>query len=154
MKFEVNLENMKEIYGEEIIEVILDNKELIKENAKTLEKYKFNDIENIFERYPNLFMNFPRQFEKKIIKLKEIYDLFFLLLDNKSFFSIIINVELNRIYNELVLRFENLRIKVLNHIIDFHMLRIAHVEADRSFYFIFKSSSHHQIGRASCRERV
>ena len=73
MEFEVNLENMKEIYGEEIIEVILDNKDLIKENARTLEKYKFNDIENIFERYPNLFMNFPRQFEEKIIKLKEIY---------------------------------------------------------------------------------
>ncbi len=73
MEFEVNLENMKEIYGEEIIEVILNNKDLIKKNARTLEKYKFNDIENIFERYPNLFMNFPRQFEEKIIKLKEIY---------------------------------------------------------------------------------
>lgn len=73
MKFEINLENMKEIYGEEIIEIILANKELIKENARTLEKYKFNDIENIFERYPSLLMNFPRQFEKKIIKLKEIY---------------------------------------------------------------------------------
>ena len=64
MDLKINLENMKEIYGEGIIKVIIDNEELIKENVKTLEKYKFNDIEDIIERYPTLLMNFPKQFEE------------------------------------------------------------------------------------------
>ena len=92
MDLKINLENMKEIYGEEIIKVIIDNEELIKENVKTLEKYKFNDIEDIIERYPTLLMNFPKQFEEKIKKLKKIYGEDFVnIIENDM--SILENVE-------------------------------------------------------------
>ena len=92
MDLKINLENMKEIYGEGIIKVIIDNEELIKENIKTLEKYKFNDIEDIIERYPTLLMNFPKQFEEKIKKLKKIYGEDFVnIIENDM--SILENVE-------------------------------------------------------------
>ncbi len=92
MDLKINLENMKEIYGEGIIKVIIDNEELIKENVKTLEKYKFNDIEDIIERYPTLLMNFPKQFEEKIKKLKKIYGEDFVnIIENDM--SILENVE-------------------------------------------------------------
>ena len=59
MNFEINLKIMKEIYGEEIEEIILDNMDNIKTNVATLEDLNFKDIQGIFEMYPALFMNFP-----------------------------------------------------------------------------------------------
>lgn len=73
MNFEINLKIMKEIYGEEIEEIILDNMDNIKTNVATLEDLNFKDIQGIFEMYPALFMNFPKQFKEKIEKLRNIY---------------------------------------------------------------------------------
>ena len=73
MNFEINLKIMKEIYGEEIEEIILDNMNNIKTNVATLEDLDFKDIQGIFEMYPALFMNFPKQFKEKIEKLRNIY---------------------------------------------------------------------------------
>lgn len=73
MNFEINLKIMKEIYGEEIEEIILDNMDNIKTNVATLEDLNFKDIQGIFEMYPALFMNFPKQFKEKFEKLRNIY---------------------------------------------------------------------------------
>ena len=45
----------------------------IKSNAGSLylNDLKFEDAEGIFEMYPDLFMNFPKKFEEKILKLKD-----------------------------------------------------------------------------------
>ena len=38
---------------------------------KFLKELKFEDTEGMLEMYPELFMNFPKKFEEKILKLKE-----------------------------------------------------------------------------------
>ena len=73
MELKINIELMKDIYGEEIEKIIENNMENIKKNEKILEELKFESIQGIFEMYPELFMNFPKQFRKKIEGLKEIY---------------------------------------------------------------------------------
>lgn len=64
--YKVDLKKMKEVYGDEIIEIIGDNMDIISENILTMEKYKFDDIEWLFEANPSFFMKFPNQFEEKI----------------------------------------------------------------------------------------
>ena len=53
--------------------MILNNTDIIEKNADILKKYNFKDIEGIFEMYPTLFMNFPKQFKEKIEKLHKKY---------------------------------------------------------------------------------
>ncbi len=62
---------MREIYGDEIIEMIDNNMEIISQNILTARKYKFNDIQWLFEACPSFFMNFPKQFEEKLKKIIE-----------------------------------------------------------------------------------
>ena len=69
--FNVDLEKMKEIYGEEIIKIIHSNMDIIEKNINTLKKLGFNDIEGIFERCPEIFMCFPQDFEVKIKRVIE-----------------------------------------------------------------------------------
>lgn len=71
MKLKFDLEKMSEIYGDEIKEIILENMDIIEKNAETLKKFKFNDIEGLFERCPAFFFNFPNKFTEKIEKLKK-----------------------------------------------------------------------------------
>lgn len=73
MEFEIDFNKMKEVYGDEILELISINMENIEKNIETLKKLKFDDICGIFERCPNIFMNFPKQFERKINRV--IYEL-------------------------------------------------------------------------------
>lgn len=73
MKIEINIELMKKIYGDEIEEIILNNMENIEKNINTLKEYKFEDAEGIFEMYPELIMNFPKQFKQKIEKMRKNY---------------------------------------------------------------------------------
>ena len=77
MNINIDLEKMKEIYGEEIIEVIYDNIEIIEKNIKVMKGLKFDDVEGIFERCPIIFTkftkNFTEQIEKVINKLGEGY---------------------------------------------------------------------------------
>ena len=67
--YKIDLKKMQEIYGEEIIEMIEANMDIISENIITMKKYNFDDIEWLFEASPSFFMNFPKQFETKIKKL-------------------------------------------------------------------------------------
>lgn len=69
----INIQKMKEVYGEEIAEIMIENEENIKANIETLKKYGFKDIEGIIEMYPSVMMNFPKQFKGKVEKLKNIY---------------------------------------------------------------------------------
>lgn len=65
----IDFEKMKEIYGDEIIEIINDNMDIISKNISTMKKYKFDDVQWLFESCPSFFMNFPTQFEEKIKQL-------------------------------------------------------------------------------------
>lgn len=69
MELEIDLENMKEVFGEEILESISFNMDSIKENIELLKKLKFDDIGGLFERCPDIFMDFPSNFESKINNL-------------------------------------------------------------------------------------
>jgi len=64
--YKINLKNMQEIYGDEIIEAIDINMDIITKNMFTMKKYKFDDIQWLFEACPSFFMNFPNQFEEKL----------------------------------------------------------------------------------------
>ena len=48
-----------------------ENIDIIEKNIRFLNDLKFEDAEGIFEMYPDLFMNFPKKFEEKILKLKD-----------------------------------------------------------------------------------
>ena len=71
MRLNIDFERMKEIYGDEIEEIINENIDIIEKNIQFLNDLKFEDAEGIFEMYPDLFMNFPKKFEEKILKLKD-----------------------------------------------------------------------------------
>ena len=71
MRLNIDFERMKEIYGDEIEEIINENIDIIEKNVQFLKDLKFEDAEGIFEMYPDLFMNFPKKFEEKILKLKD-----------------------------------------------------------------------------------
>ena len=61
-----NLKTVKTIPME-----INENIDIIEKNIRFLNDLKFEDAEGIFEMYPDLFMNFPKKFEEKILKLKD-----------------------------------------------------------------------------------
>ena len=48
-----------------------ENIDIIEKNIQFFNDLKFEDAEGIFEMYPDLFMNFPKKFEEKILKLKD-----------------------------------------------------------------------------------
>ena len=60
-----------ENYDKKIEEIINENIDIIEKNVQFLNDLKFEDAEGIFEMYPDLFMNFPKKFEEKILKLKD-----------------------------------------------------------------------------------
>lgn len=57
---------MKEVYGSEIYEILLDNIEIIEKNLRYLKELKFDDFIGIFERCPMIFTLFPKDFKNKI----------------------------------------------------------------------------------------
>ena len=65
----VDLDRIEEVFGEDYIKTINENINLIDENVKLLEKLKFDDIEEIFERCPDIFIYNANEFETKINKL-------------------------------------------------------------------------------------
>ena len=69
--YKVDLKKMQEVYGDEIIEMIEANMDIISENILTMKKYKFDDIQWLFEACPSFFMNFPKKFEEKLLKIIE-----------------------------------------------------------------------------------
>ena len=66
MKLKIDLKSMKEVYGEEIYEIILSNIDIIEKNLKYMRELKFDDYAGIFERCPIIFTYFPKNFKIKI----------------------------------------------------------------------------------------
>lgn len=66
MKLKIDLKSMKEVYGEEIYEIILSNIDIIEKNLKYMRELKFDDYAGIFERCPIIFTYFPKDFKRKI----------------------------------------------------------------------------------------
>ena len=66
MSSKVELKKMKEVYGSEIYEILLENIEIIEKNLRYLKELKFDDFIGIFERYPIIFTCFPKDFKNKI----------------------------------------------------------------------------------------
>ena len=71
MSLNIDINKMKEVFGDEIEDIINENIDIVEKNIKFLKELKFEDAEVILEMYPELFMNFPKKFEEKILKLKE-----------------------------------------------------------------------------------
>mgnify|MGYP005750653903 FL=1 len=71
MSLNIDINKMKEVFGDEIEDIINENIDIVEKNIKFLKELKFEDAEGILEMYPELFMNFPKKFEEKILKLKE-----------------------------------------------------------------------------------
>ncbi len=67
----LNIEKLKEIYGETVLYDIKENLDSIIANINYLLSKKFKDIFDIFETYPYLFMNTPEVFQKKVDSLIE-----------------------------------------------------------------------------------
>ena len=70
---EINLNNIRETYGDNVIISISDNIDDVMENIEYLKKLNFTDTEDIFEKYAIIFLDMPSEFKRKIEKLiKEI----------------------------------------------------------------------------------
>ena len=67
----INYDNLKEIYGEEIIETLNDNIDIVEKNMKTMKELGFEDVEGIFERNVATFLYFPQSFKEKLDNLIE-----------------------------------------------------------------------------------
>ena len=65
----IDFEKIEEIYGSSIIEEIKNNSKDILENIKYLKELNINDIEDIFERYPLIFICDKKKFKNKVDKL-------------------------------------------------------------------------------------
>ena len=66
---EINYNKIIEIYGMDIINLINDNIEEIIKNLSYLKELGFEDIEDIFERYPFIFIQDNKELKEKINKL-------------------------------------------------------------------------------------
>ena len=73
MKINIDSEIISDIHGDDVLEAILDNIDIIEKNADILKEYNFKDIESIFEMYPTLLMNFPSELKEKLEKLHKKY---------------------------------------------------------------------------------
>ena len=65
----INIDDLKEIYGDEIVEILNSNIDIIDANIKTMKELGFKDVEGIFEREIDVFLYFPNSFKQKINNL-------------------------------------------------------------------------------------
>ena len=83
MSLNIDINKMKEVFGDEIEDIINENIDIVEKNIKFLKELKFEDAEEMLEMYPELFMNFPKKFEEKILKLKkELGDNYIEIIEN------------------------------------------------------------------------
>lgn len=66
---QINYDKIIEIYGEDLLMLILDNVIDVEKNINYLNHLGFIDTLDIFERYPYLFINSYNEFQKKINNL-------------------------------------------------------------------------------------
>ena len=65
----VNLNNIRDTYGDNVVLLIRDNIDDVMKNIDYLNKLEFTDAEDIFERYAILFLDIPTEFKHKIDNL-------------------------------------------------------------------------------------
>ena len=65
----INIDDLKEIYGDEIVEILNNNIDIIDANVKTMKELGFKDVEGILEREIDIFLYFPNSFKQKINNL-------------------------------------------------------------------------------------
>ena len=65
----VNLEKIREIYGQSTIYDLNDNLDNVIENLSILNKYKFKNIYEMLEMNPYLFLLPSEEFEEKVEKM-------------------------------------------------------------------------------------
>ncbi|MGM9850483.1 MAG: hypothetical protein ACI31V_06270 [Bacilli bacterium] len=65
----IDFEKIEQIYGEEILQELIENKEEIQKNIYYMIKLNFEDTEDIFERITPLFINDNKTFKNKIDSL-------------------------------------------------------------------------------------
>lgn len=65
----INFDKIEEIYGTEILNLVKENIDSVTKNINYFMFLGFNDIEDIFERYTEIFIEFPQQFKNKIDEL-------------------------------------------------------------------------------------
>ena len=65
----VNLNNIRDTYGDSLVLLIRDNIDDVMKNIDYLNKLNFTDTEDIFERYAILFLDTPSEFKNKIDNL-------------------------------------------------------------------------------------
>ena len=65
----VNLNNIRDTYGDNIVLLIRDNIDDVMKNIDYLNKLEFTDTEDIFEKFAILFLDTPSAFKNKIDNL-------------------------------------------------------------------------------------
>ena len=65
----INVAKIEEIYGLEILSLVLENISDVIKNMNYLNKLEFNDVEDIFERYVLIFICGSEEFKLKINNL-------------------------------------------------------------------------------------
>ena len=65
----VNLNNIRDTYGDSLVLLIRDKIDDVIKNIDYLNKLEFTDTEDIFERYAILFLDTPSEFKNKIDNL-------------------------------------------------------------------------------------
>lgn len=63
---QINFNKIEEIHGMDIINLITENLEDVVENINYMVKLEFNDVEDIFERYVQIFICDNNEFVSKI----------------------------------------------------------------------------------------
>lgn len=66
MAFNVDLEKIGTIYGDEVLEDIQNNMDEVIKNINYMYKLNFNDVEDIFERETLLFLYDNKTFVRKL----------------------------------------------------------------------------------------
>ena len=70
MKYmKVNLNNIRDTYGDSVVLLIRDNIDDVMKNIDYLNKLEFIDAEDIFEKFAILFLDTPSIFKNKIDNL-------------------------------------------------------------------------------------
>ena len=65
----VNLNNIRDTYGDNVVLLIRDNIDDVMKNIDYLNKLNFTDTEDIFEKFAILFLDTPTEFKNKIDNL-------------------------------------------------------------------------------------
>lgn len=62
---QINYSKIIEVHGLDLIQLIKENIKEVIDNIYYLKKLKINDVEDIFERYPQIFIYSQREFKQK-----------------------------------------------------------------------------------------